>query len=361
MSPPRRYLKCGEIPLTRKALIVFFTFILPTAVVAQTSEEKEVETARLEYEQSVPSDNEAARLRYVSKLAEIYYRFLKNYWATGDKSANYVPLINAELKKHPAPKDSDSKKLSELLVGKWRSPRHVYIFSADGRSGTEGNPLNDRWRIEGNKYIDSKTKPTRAYTIILLNAQYFIYTEGKAVFFHARESDGMTPPPIEAASTPMVTADPLVAEKPDEREMEAARQEYEQAVPPGNEDARLTYVGRLAQIADRLVSDYRRSGQRNELMGAINSELKKHPAPKNIDSKKLSQLLVGKWESPRRTYIFRANGKWGSDDGPISSNWRIQDNQFIEDGSRGTIILLNRDYFIYSSKDALLFHSRVKE
>lgn len=160
----------------------------------------------------------------------------------------------------------------------------------------------------------------------------------------------------------MILAGTLSASGQDRRQFETAKQEYEQAVPPGNEAARLTYVTKLAQIADRLVSEYRQSGQRNdELMGAINSELQKHPAPKDIDSKKLRQLLVGKWESPRHTYVFRANGKWGNEDGPVSSNWHIKGNQLIEDGSRGTIILLNSDYFIYSEGDSAFFHSRVRE
>lgn len=146
------------------------------------------------------------------------------------------------------------------------------------------------------------------------------------------------------------------------QDFEAARKEFEQAVPPANEKARLTYVTKLAQIADRLVSDYRRGERHDELMTDINSELQKHPAPKDVNSKELSQLLVGKWESPRRTYVFRADGKWGNENGPVASNWRIQGNQLIEDGSPGTIILLNRDYFIYSGgHDAVFFHSRVKE
>jgi hypothetical protein len=142
------------------------------------------------------------------------------------------------------------------------------------------------------------------------------------------------------------------------QEFDAAKQEYQQS--SHDEAARATYVTKLAQIADRLVSEYRGSGQRNdELMAAINSELQKHPAPKDIDSKKLRQLLVGKWESPRRIYVFRANGKWGSEDGPIDGNWRIQGNQLI---GAGTIILLNRDYLIYSGDhDAVFFHSRVKD
>ena len=149
----------------------------------------------------------------------------------------------------------------------------------------------------------------------------------------------------------------VAAEKQD---FEAAKQQFEQR--SHDEAARVTYVTKLAQIADRLVTEYRGSGQRNdELMGAINSELQKHPAPKNIDSKKLRQLLVGKWESPRRTYVYRANGKCGTQGGPINSNWRIEGNKLIQGDLSGPIILLNQDYFIYSSRGSVFFHSRVKE
>lgn len=96
-------------------------------------------------------------------------------------------------------------------------------------------------------------------------------------------------------------------------------------------------------------------------MGAIDAELQKHPAPKDIDSKKLRQLLVGKWASPRHVYVFRANGKCGTEGGAIDGNWRIKGNQLIEDGSHGTIILLNSEYLIYTEKDGVFFHSRVRE
>ena len=146
----------------------------------------------------------------------------------------------------------------------------------------------------------------------------------------------------------------------DKQELEAAKQQFVQS--SHDEAARVPYVTKLAEIANRLVSEYRRSGQRNdELMSAINSELQKHPAPKDIDSKKLRQLLVGKWESPRHTYVYRANGKCGTEDGPISGNWRIQGNQLIQGDLSGPIILLNQDYFIYSSRGSVFFHSRVKE
>ena len=143
-------------------------------------------------------------------------------------------------------------------------------------------------------------------------------------------------------------------------DFEAARAAYEHS--SHDEQARLTYVTKLAEIASPLVSEYRQSNQRNdELMSEINSELQKHLAPRDIDSQKLKQLLVGKWESPRRTYVFRADGKWGNEEGPISDNWRISGNELIEGSSRGTIILLNSNYFIYSEKDSVFFHSRVKE
>jgi len=161
----------------------------------------------------------------------------------------------------------------------------------------------------------------------------------------------------------VILAVKLSAAEEDRRVFETAKTEYEQG--SHDEAARATYVTKLAKIADQLVSEYRGSGQRHdELMGAINSELQKHPASKDIDSKKLKQLLVGKWESPRRTYVYRANGKWGTEGGAIRGNWRIQGNQLIQGDVivNGPIILLNQDYFIYSNSGGdVMFHSRVKD
>ena len=93
-------------------------------------------------------------------------------------------------------------------------------------------------------------------------------------------------------------------EETDQERVNAAKREYEQAVPPDNEKARLAFVTKLAQIADRLVSDYRRGQRHDELMGAINSELQKNPAPKDVDSKKLRQLLVGNGKSLGAVFSF---------------------------------------------------------
>jgi hypothetical protein len=165
---------------------------------------------------------------------------------------------------------------------------------------------------------------------------------------------------VAAVFVSVFLAGDVAAQTSDKQDLEAAKQQFDQS--SHDEAARVTYVTKLAQIADRLVSEYRRSGRRHdELMGAINSEVQKHPAPKDIDSKKLRQLLIGKWESPRRTYVYRANGKRGTEGGAIDGNWRLQGNQLIQGDLSGPIILLNQDYFIYSSRGSVFFHSRVKE
>ena len=166
----------------------------------------------------------------------------------------------------------------------------------------------------------------------------------------------------EAQSTVVADAAP---KPPDEREFEAAKLQYEQALPPGNEAARLTYVNKLAQIIDRNVVERWKTGRPNpdwfKLADAIHSELKKHPVPKDSDPKKLSQLLVGQWQSPRHIYIFRRDGKYGVEDGGMDTDWRIQGNQIVMPSSRSTIIVLNAEYLIYTERDTVYFFSRVKE
>lgn len=147
------------------------------------------------------------------------------------------------------------------------------------------------------------------------------------------------------------------AEKED---LEAARKEYQASAH--DESARVRYVTKLAQIRERQLHQYWEDGNRSpedeKTVREVNSELQKHPAPPNSDSKKLSKLLVGSWRSPRRVYIFRADGKWGSEGGPLSGSWRISGNKLI---GCGTIILIDQDYLIYSDKEDPFFHVRVKE
>lgn len=156
----------------------------------KTSANATLETAKAEYEAS--SHDEAARSRYVAKLADIYHQLLQNSWATGEKRAlEGSHLVFGELAKHPAPATSDSKKLSQHLVGEWAAPRHgkPYEFGADGKWGRSGSQLDDKWRIQGNQYFarDATGKIAETGTIILLNDDYFIYSDHKHyVTFYVR-------------------------------------------------------------------------------------------------------------------------------------------------------------------------------
>lgn len=132
------------------------------------------------------SHDESARLAHVKKLAAILDGIISKFRKTGDRSKSDVTQsIYDELKKFPAPKNSDSSALKKLRIGKWASPRHEYLFRANGTWSMlplEPDATAGDWRIEGNTYIDDSGK----FTIILLDEKYFIYTQGGDVFFEAR-------------------------------------------------------------------------------------------------------------------------------------------------------------------------------
>ncbi len=132
--------------ITKKLIAGTFiaAFIVGQAL-AQSAEKQNVEAAKKEYEAS--SHDEPARLKYVTRLAQIREDQLKQYWKgeTGPEYEKAAHEVNSELRKHPAPANSDSKKLSRLLVGSWRSPRRVYIFRANGKWGSK----EARCRIAG--------------------------------------------------------------------------------------------------------------------------------------------------------------------------------------------------------------------
>src|SRR6266446_1707261 len=122
--------------------------------------------------------------------------------------------------------------------------------------------------------------------------------DGAVLLAHNAGAQAGAGPATSSATASPQTRKTTQAVSPPRRNLEAAKQEYEQS--PHDETARLTYVTKLARIADPLVAEYRQSGRRHdEVMTVINSEWKKLPAPRDIDSKKLRQLLVGKWDSPR--------------------------------------------------------------
>jgi hypothetical protein len=177
--------------MMQKLLIAFATAGL--AANGMASELKELKAAKQEYEQSIPHDNEAARLKYVNKLAGMLEAFVTDYRKTGvHKDDQSVVALNAELKAHPAPANLDAAKLSAFMAGTWKSPRHEYLYRRDGSYAMlpveKGTP-SGHWRIEGNQYIDISERNAPKgdrYTLVLLNARYFVYFDKDAVFFESK-------------------------------------------------------------------------------------------------------------------------------------------------------------------------------
>ena len=159
----------------------------------KTSDDPGLKTAKAEYEAS--SLDETARVRYVTKLADMSAQLTPKILHNPDLDtkvayANQAGAIGQELRKHPMPRNVDSGKLSQLLLGKWESPRHVYIFRADGTYGMVDTEESDKWRIDGNEYIDAFSRGP----IILLDRNYFIYACGQGVIIYTRVKDSEAEP-----------------------------------------------------------------------------------------------------------------------------------------------------------------------
>jgi tetratricopeptide (TPR) repeat protein len=153
----------------------------------QTSDVPGLEAAKAEYQSS--SHDETARVRFVTKLAGMRAQLIPKILHNPDVDAkaayaDQADAVDQELRKHPAPGNIDSKTLSQLLLGKWQSPRHVYVFRADGTYGMEDTEQRDKWRIDGNEYIDDVSRGP----IILLDHNYFIYACGQGVIIYTRAS-----------------------------------------------------------------------------------------------------------------------------------------------------------------------------
>ena len=129
--------------------------------------------------------SEAARSDYITRLVRLSEE--------ATRTSNYTwQAIDAEIKQHPVPKDSNSKALSSLLVGKWESPRHDYLYRADGTwtmLPADPDITHGTWRIEGNQFFDTAAtdppEPTQ-YIIILITKRDFVFTDQERVFYEKR-------------------------------------------------------------------------------------------------------------------------------------------------------------------------------
>ena len=115
--------------------------------------------AKSDYEK-ISDPSEAARSNYITRLIRMREK------AARSKTREWQ-AIDAEIKRHPAPNDAGGKSFSGLLIGKWRSPRHNYLFRADGTwtmlpaETDEQQNTHGTWHVEQNQFFS--TAATRSH------------------------------------------------------------------------------------------------------------------------------------------------------------------------------------------------------
>jgi len=135
----------------------------------------------------LPDPAEADRQNYLLKLSKLRESLAQN---VGSEDCFKV---DAEIRRHPAPEDT--KGYTKLMVGKWSSPRHAYLYRSDGTWSMlpeEEAATRGRWRIAGNQFFsnaDIEPSGSGAYTILLLTKDDFIFTDGDTVFYEERISE----------------------------------------------------------------------------------------------------------------------------------------------------------------------------
>jgi hypothetical protein len=156
----------------------------------------ELKAVEARYDQTQLAKDESLREKYILELAALR-------WKLASQNEPGWQAVDAEIAKHPAPANADAKALSTLRVGTWYSPRHDYLFKADGTwimdpGDNDGNNTHGTWGVHGNDYAEKTAPPldtNSTYKIILLDTNNFIYaTAGTTeVFYEVRSLQGGLP------------------------------------------------------------------------------------------------------------------------------------------------------------------------
>ena len=135
-----------------------------------------------------------------------------------------------------------------------------------------------------------------------------------------------------------------------------------------DEPIREKYIVELIELRARLFAEelhnYKRGEKSvpDENMVAVESEIKRHPAPAS-SSKSLSKALVGEWVGDRYGDHFHADGTCERESfhGWNEETWSVHGNQLHQStgGDGPTIILINSDYFVVSVGTGVNIETRV--
>ena len=171
--------------MSPKMLPALVAAFLPITILAQ--EPKELVKARREFEQVSMHPDEPTRIAYIARLVAMRERY-----AEAGRTAAWE-AIDGEVRDNPMPENVDRRALAKLLDGMWRSPRHEYRYKRNGSwtmLPADKKSPHGKWRIKGNQFtstttIDPGAEPDQ-FTLILLDATNFIYSDRGAVFYLTR-------------------------------------------------------------------------------------------------------------------------------------------------------------------------------
>jgi hypothetical protein len=145
--------------------------------------------------------------------------------------------------------------------------------------------------------------------------------------------------------------------------LQKAKREYEKASHPSEAD-RSDYITRLVRMREKAARLNTGEWQ------AIDTEIKRHHAPNDSESKTLAGLRVGKWASPRHEYLYRVDGTWTmlpAEENTTHGRWRIEGNQYFDSAateppetSQYTIILITRKDFVFADQTNVFYETRFK-
>jgi hypothetical protein len=152
---------------------------------AKGDEPKQLTAARREFE-SLQHPTETDRIRYITRLVRLRDSFTR-------LEADKMMAIDKEVIRHPMPVPSDPNELVKRIAGKWTSPRHQYLYRADGTwtmlpEFEDGHrATHGIWRVERNQFSEGISEADASHeTIILLTATDFVWSTRKSPFYMRR-------------------------------------------------------------------------------------------------------------------------------------------------------------------------------
>lgn len=125
------------------------------------------------------------------------------------------------------------------------------------------------------------------------------------------------------------------------------------------------YLHQLVTIRYKIISS-----DKDIEVSTIDEEVKRYPMPSTADSKLLSKLRVGHWESPRHDYLYRSDYSWtmlpvGND--VTHGLWEIEGNKYYDwvpilfpTRYVFKIILLDDRYFVFTDGEHIEYEKRLK-